>query len=161
MAATSLTNTNSTKILELEDELATQLRDAVASREEIEVASFSEDEVLALGAVCARICALAGSRDICAWMEEDEGGKQSSAWEIISALVERSRLGYKEEERVSVAISALTRANAAASIVRWLSKACIYWGCISSGRLVACPTLRTRRRTATSSDKRCASSVIH
>lgn len=105
MAATSLTNTNSTKILELEDELATQLRDAVAGREEIEVASFSEDEVLALGAVCARICALAGSRDISAWMEEDEGGKQSSAWDIISALVERGRLGYKEEERVSAAIS--------------------------------------------------------
>ncbi|KAF8452670.1 hypothetical protein L210DRAFT_3639153 [Boletus edulis BED1] len=100
MAATSLTNTNSTKILELEDELATQLRDAVAGREEIEVATFSEDEVIALGAVCARICALAGSRDICAWMEEDEGGKQSSVWDIISALVERGRLGYKEEERM-------------------------------------------------------------
>ncbi|KIK96764.1 hypothetical protein PAXRUDRAFT_825621 [Paxillus rubicundulus Ve08.2h10] len=100
MAATSLTNTNSTKILELEDELATQLRDAVAGREEIEVASFTEDEVLALGAVCARICALAGSRDICAWMEEDEGGKQSSAWDIVCALVERGRLGYKEEERM-------------------------------------------------------------
>jgi len=106
MSATSLTNTNSTKILELEDELATQLRDAVAGREEIEVASFSEDEVLALGAVCARICALAGSRDICAWIEEDEGGKQSSAWDIISALVERGGLGYKEEERVRVVISA-------------------------------------------------------
>ncbi|KAG6380328.1 hypothetical protein JVT61DRAFT_8438 [Boletus reticuloceps] len=100
MAATSLTNTNSTKILELEDELATQLRDAVAGREEIEVATFSEDEVIALGAVCARICALAGSRDTCAWMEEDEGGKQSSVWDIISALVERGRLGYKEEERM-------------------------------------------------------------
>ncbi|KIJ64745.1 hypothetical protein HYDPIDRAFT_28110 [Hydnomerulius pinastri MD-312] len=100
MAATSLTNTNSTKILELEDELATQLRDAVAGREEIEVASFTEDEVLALGAVCARICALAGSRDICSWMEEDEGGKQSSAWDIVCALVERGRLGYKEEERM-------------------------------------------------------------
>ncbi|KIJ16482.1 hypothetical protein PAXINDRAFT_113645 [Paxillus involutus ATCC 200175] len=100
MAATSLTNTNSTKILELEDELATQLRDAVAGREEIEVASFTEDEVLALGAVCARICALAGSRDVCAWMEEDEGGKQSSAWDIVCALVERGRLGYKEEERM-------------------------------------------------------------
>jgi cohesin complex subunit SA-1/2 len=104
MSATSLTNTNSTKILELEDELATQLRDAVAGREEIEVATFSEDEVLALGGTCARICVLAGSRDMCAWMEEDEGGKQSSAWDILSALVERGRLGYKEEERVSAVV---------------------------------------------------------
>ncbi|KAG6336650.1 hypothetical protein ID866_2431 [Astraeus odoratus] len=100
MSATSLTNTNSTKMLELEDELASQLRDAVAGREEIEVASFSEDEVIALGAVCARMCVLAGSRDLSAWMEEDEGGKQSSAWDIVCALVERGRLGYKEEERM-------------------------------------------------------------
>ncbi|KAG6370283.1 hypothetical protein JVT61DRAFT_12234 [Boletus reticuloceps] len=42
MAATSPTNTNSTKVLEL------------------------EDEVIALSAVCAWICALAGSKDLCA-----------------------------------------------------------------------------------------------
>jgi cohesin complex subunit SA-1/2 len=35
-----------------------------------------------------------------AWIEENEGGKQSSAWDIISAIVERGRLGYKEEETV-------------------------------------------------------------
>ena len=104
LSATSLANTNSTKILELEDELASQLRDAVAGREEIEVASFSEDEVIALGAICARMCVLAGSRDLSAWMDEDEGGKQSSAWDIVCALVERGRLGYREEERVSLVI---------------------------------------------------------
>ncbi|KAI6128214.1 hypothetical protein EDD16DRAFT_1550109 [Pisolithus croceorrhizus] len=100
LSATSLANTNNTKILELEDDLASQLRDAVAGREEIEVASFSEDEIIALGAVCTRMCVLAGSRDLTSWMEEDEGGKQSSAWDIVSALVERGRLGYKEEERM-------------------------------------------------------------
>lgn len=99
--ATSLSNTNSTKILELEEELASSLRDAIAERDELEVASFSEDEVLALTAICARVAALAGARDVGAWMEEDEGGKQSSAWDIISALAERGRLGYKEEEMVS------------------------------------------------------------
>jgi len=36
-----------------------------------------------------------------AWMEEDESGKQSCAWDIVSAVVERGRLGYKEEEGVS------------------------------------------------------------
>ncbi|KAH7915934.1 hypothetical protein BJ138DRAFT_1076400 [Hygrophoropsis aurantiaca] len=100
MDATSLSNTNSTKILELEDELATQLRDAVAGREEIEIASFSEDEVLSLSAICTRVCVLIGSRDMTTWIEDSEGGKQSSAWDIISALVERGRLGYKEEERM-------------------------------------------------------------
>lgn len=102
MAATSLSNTNSTKVLELEDELSTQLRDTVAGREEIEIASFSEDEVLALSAWCLRFYVLAGARNMTVWTEEDEGGKQSSAWDIVSALVERGRLGYKEEETVGL-----------------------------------------------------------
>ena len=102
MEATSLSNSNSTKTLELEDELSTQLRDAIAGRDEIEVTSFSEDEVLALSALCTRLAVLAGMRNMTTWTEEDEGGKQSSAWDIINALVERGRLGYKEEEMVSL-----------------------------------------------------------
>ncbi|TFK31727.1 hypothetical protein BDQ12DRAFT_93119 [Crucibulum laeve] len=98
MDATSLSNTNSTKILELEDELSSSLRDTVAGRDEIEVASFSEDEVLSLTAICTRLAVLAGTRNMTAWMEENEGGKQSSAWDIVNAVVERGRLGYKEEE---------------------------------------------------------------
>ncbi|KAF5348797.1 hypothetical protein D9756_009780 [Leucocoprinus leucothites] len=96
--ATSLSNANSTKILELEDELATALRDTVGGRDEIEVATLAEDEVLALGAHCSRIGVLFGVRNLTAWMEEDENGKQSCAWDIVSAVVERGRLGYKEEE---------------------------------------------------------------
>ena len=101
MDATSLSNTNSTKILELEDELSTQLRDLIAGREDIETMMFSEDEVLALSAWCMRLSVLAGARNMTSWIEEDEGGKQSSAWDILSALIERGRLGYKEEETVS------------------------------------------------------------
>jgi cohesin complex subunit SA-1/2 len=100
LSATSLTNTNSTKILELEDELSSSLRDAVAGRDEIEVASFTEDEVLTLSAICARLATFAGTRDMTSWMEEDEGGKQSNAWDIMMALAERGRLGYKEEAQV-------------------------------------------------------------
>ena len=102
MDATSLSNSNSIKILELEDELSTQLRDIIAGRDEIEVASFSEDEVLALGAWCTRLSVLAGTRNMTVWTEEDEGGKQSSAWDIVNALVERGRLGYKDEETVTI-----------------------------------------------------------
>lgn len=71
----------------------------------MEVASFSDDEAHVFGAICARICALAGSRDLTAWMEEEEEGKQSSAWDIICALAERGRLGYKEEEVVRIPIT--------------------------------------------------------
>ncbi|KAF5323111.1 hypothetical protein D9611_009237 [Ephemerocybe angulata] len=109
MDATSLSNTNSTKILELEDELSTALRDAVAGRDEIEVASFTEDEVLSLSAIGTRLSILAGMRNMSAWIDEDEGGKQSSAWDIFSALAERGRLGYKEEETmVEQALNVLT-----------------------------------------------------
>ena len=61
-----------------------------------------EDEVLALGAICARLATLAGTRDMTSWMEEDEGGKQSNAWDIIMAIVERGRLGYREEGQVKL-----------------------------------------------------------
>ena len=102
MSATLLSNTNSSKIVELVEELSTSLRDAVAGREELEVASFSEDEVHTLGAIASRLVVLVTVRDMTAWMEEDEGGKQSSAWDIISALADRGRLGYSEEETVGV-----------------------------------------------------------
>ena len=65
------------------------------------MASFTEDEVLALGAIVSRLLALFSLRDMTGWMEEDEAGKQTPAWDIISALIERGRLGVKEEELVS------------------------------------------------------------
>uniref|UniRef100_D8Q7N8 SCD domain-containing protein n=1 Tax=Schizophyllum commune (strain H4-8 / FGSC 9210) TaxID=578458 RepID=D8Q7N8_SCHCM len=98
MDATALSNTNSTKIVELEDELSTSLRDVIAGRDEIEVAVFSEDEVLALTAICTRLAVLSGCRDLSGWVDENEGGKQSSAWDILMALSERGRMGHKEEE---------------------------------------------------------------
>ncbi|KAF8902622.1 hypothetical protein CPB84DRAFT_1961568 [Gymnopilus junonius] len=109
MEATSLSNTNSAKVLELEDELSTQLRDTIAGRDEIEVASFSEDEVIALSAWCTRLSILSGTRNMTSWVEENEGGKQSCAWDIVSALVERGRLGHKEEESmIEQALDVLT-----------------------------------------------------
>ncbi|KAG7442823.1 uncharacterized protein BT62DRAFT_935557 [Guyanagaster necrorhizus] len=98
LSATSLSNTNSTKILELEDELSSVLRAALAGREEIEVASFNEDEALSLGSTCMRLRILAGTRDMTGWIEDDEGGKQSKVWDLLNAIAERGRLGYKEEE---------------------------------------------------------------
>lgn len=100
MSARLLTNTNTAKQLELEEELSTSLRDAVAGREELEMADFTEDEIHKLGAITARLVALASFRDMTQWMEEDEGGKQSSAWDIMNALAGRGRLGLKEEEVV-------------------------------------------------------------
>ncbi|KAK0205357.1 hypothetical protein DFS33DRAFT_761234 [Desarmillaria ectypa] len=98
LSATSLSNTNSMKILELEDELSSVLRATLADREEIEVTSFNEDEVLSLGSTCMRLRVLAGTRDMTGWIEDDEGGKQSKVWDLLNAIAERGRLGYKDEE---------------------------------------------------------------
>ena len=65
----------------------------MVGREEIKGATLTEDEVLAPTAFCTRLTVLAGMRNMMAWIEEDEGGKQSSAWGILSALVGRGWLG--------------------------------------------------------------------
>ncbi|QRV98964.1 cohesin protein [Ceratobasidium sp. AG-Ba] len=95
---TSLANTNATKIIELEDELATSVRELIAGREELDIVTFTEDEVHALSAFVLRLHTLYGVRDMTAWMEEDEGGKAARLVDILGTLTERGRLGYKEEE---------------------------------------------------------------
>ncbi|KAG8699732.1 hypothetical protein FRC08_005131 [Ceratobasidium sp. 394] len=95
---TSLANTNATKIIELEDELATSVRELLAGREELDIVTFTEDEVHALSAFVLRLHTLYGVRDMTNWLEEDEGGKVSRLVDVLGALTERGRLGYKEEE---------------------------------------------------------------
>ena len=102
LTATSLANTNAAKSLELEEEISVSLRKALAGRDELEVASFSEDEIRAIEAVVSRLAMLFSRRDLSSWMEEDEGGKQSTSWDIINALAERGRLGRKEEDVVCI-----------------------------------------------------------
>ncbi|KAF5365253.1 hypothetical protein D9758_005390 [Tetrapyrgos nigripes] len=117
---TSLSNINSQQILELEDELATSLRDTVAGRgntsttenvedRDIEISHLSEDETLTLTSIVLRLRILAGSRDLSSWMEESESGTQSSAWDIICAIAERGRLSLPGEgEMVGEALQLLT-----------------------------------------------------
>ncbi|CAE6431345.1 unnamed protein product [Rhizoctonia solani] len=95
---TSLANTNAIKILELEDELATSVRQLLAGREELDIVTFTEDEVHSLSAFVLRLHTLYGVRDMTAWLEEDDGGKVSRLVDVLGALSERGRLGYKEEE---------------------------------------------------------------
>lgn len=101
LSATLLSNTNNAKLLELDDELAGNLRDAVSGHAELDTATFSSEEVETLTGLTTRLARMAERRDMTAWMEDDNGGKRSSAWDIISALMERGRLGRKEEEAVS------------------------------------------------------------
>jgi hypothetical protein len=101
MSTTSLSNTNNKKMTELEDELATALRDALTSKNEIEVATFTEDEAITLSAICYRVATLTAMRDMTGWTENEERGGQTNIWDIMFALMERGRMGYKEEAFVS------------------------------------------------------------
>lgn len=105
--ATSLANTNAIKIIELEDELASLVRQLIAGREELDIITFTEDEVHSLTAFVLRLHTLYGVRDMTSWMEEDDGGKVTRLVDMLSALTERGRLGYKEEETVSLAKHAI------------------------------------------------------
>ena len=100
MTVTSLSNTNHKKMAELEEELSTSLREIIGGREELGIATFPEDESLALGHICARFAVLAKVRNLVPCLEEDEGGMQSSAYDILTALADRGKLGYREEETV-------------------------------------------------------------
>ena len=100
MTVTSLSNTNHKKMAELEEELSTSLRELIGGREELGIATFPEDESLALGHICARFAVLAKVRNLVPCLEEDEGGMQSSAYDILTALADRGKLGYREEETV-------------------------------------------------------------
>lgn len=120
MSITSLSNTNNAKVLELEEELSTSLRDAIAGREELDIAAFTEDESLALGHICTRFAVLAKVRNLVPCLEEDEGGKQSSAYDILTALADRGKLGYREEE--TVRSPRMCIASAHVYYIRWSQK---------------------------------------
>jgi cohesin complex subunit SA-1/2 len=83
----------------LEESLASSLREAVAGKD-VESSAFEEDELLALESWLARIDKLQKIRDISGSLDDTDEGKQTSAWEIIDSLVERGRLGYKDEASV-------------------------------------------------------------
>jgi cohesin complex subunit SA-1/2 len=122
LRATSLQNTNSTKVLELEDELSRSLRAAVKDREELDTASFSSAEMDKLTAICARVSTVAGLRDMTSWMEEDEDGKQVSAWDIFISLMDRGKLGYESEEKVCIDLPIAYRdASSDSARTRWWS----------------------------------------
>lgn len=98
-ASTTLGNTNTTKMTELEDTLASSLRQAVAGKD-VESAAFEEDELLALEAWLARIDKLQKVTSLSSSLSDTDDGKQTSAWEIVDSVVERGRLGYKDEASV-------------------------------------------------------------
>ncbi|KAF5393411.1 hypothetical protein D9757_000756 [Collybiopsis confluens] len=111
LANTAMSNINSEQILELEDELSISLRDTVAgpmsptsspAGRDIEICLLTEDEALTLTSAIHRLRTLAQHRDMTFWMEEDEGGKRSSAWDILSAISERARLSLEGESEMLV-----------------------------------------------------------
>lgn len=99
-ASTTLGNTNTSKMTELEETLSNSLRQAVAGKD-VESSAFEEDELLALQFWLARIDKLLKVTNLCTSLDDTDEGKQTSAWEIVDSLVERGRLGYKDEATVS------------------------------------------------------------
>lgn len=99
-STSALSNTNSTKISALEENLINSLREISQGRD-VETAGLTEDEIHDLGACILRLNYLFQVTDLSAALEDDDNGRLSSAWEIIIGLASRGRLGYREERKVS------------------------------------------------------------
>ncbi|KAL8292902.1 hypothetical protein RQP46_000596 [Phenoliferia psychrophenolica] len=97
-AAKTLGQTNTAKMGELEDTLVSALRECVSGKD-VESAAFEEDELLVLTSAVLRISRLYASYDLSKSINDAEDGK-SRAWDVIDSLVERGRLGYKDEVAV-------------------------------------------------------------
>ncbi|BGP45801.1 cohesin complex subunit [Rhodotorula kratochvilovae] len=95
LAAKDLSAQNETKIAELEETLVGALR--AAAGDDVEAATFGEDELHALTACVARVQKLAKVRNLSSALEDTDGGKEMSAMDILDGIVNRGRLGYKEE----------------------------------------------------------------
>ncbi|KIM27792.1 hypothetical protein M408DRAFT_329747 [Serendipita vermifera MAFF 305830] len=105
LSAASLQNTNKKKIGELEEELAGILRGKAATagsggRRSLETATFNEDETQALDTTIYRVANLLNLRNMSAWLEEDDGGKEVRLLEIFTSLAERARLGNESEDKM-------------------------------------------------------------
>lgn len=96
----SLRNTNTNKMMELEETVVEALRTVVAGKD-VETSTFDDDELFALGANVARIDKIYTTHDVSLSLDDTDEGEQSSAWEIVDSLSARGRLGYKDESKVS------------------------------------------------------------
>ncbi|SCV69509.1 BQ2448_2529 [Microbotryum intermedium] len=94
--ASSLANINTEKMAGLEDKLVSTLREVVAGKD-LESDAFEEDELHAVTACFARFDRLYKVVDLSEALQSDENGKQTSVFEIVESIVERGRLGYKDE----------------------------------------------------------------
>jgi cohesin complex subunit SA-1/2 len=101
LEATTLSTTNTTKTQELDEALAISLRDAVSNQDSLETSTFSNDETRTLASICSRIATLAKYSDMTLWMEDEDDGKQCSAWDIFSSILDRATLGSEQEEKVT------------------------------------------------------------
>ncbi|PRQ73544.1 hypothetical protein AAT19DRAFT_15111 [Rhodotorula toruloides] len=98
VAANNLSATNQTKLAELEEKLVSTLR--TSAGDDVEGATFEDDECHALTACVARIEKLSKVRNLNATLEDTDGGKVTSALDILDGIANRGRLGYKAEARM-------------------------------------------------------------
>lgn len=105
---TTLSATNTSKTQELDEALSIALRDAISNHDKLEISTFESDEIKLLAAVVKRVACVVKARDMTIWMEDEDDGKQNSAWDIFFSILDRAVLGYEDEEKVNSFINAAT-----------------------------------------------------
>lgn len=140
----SLSTSNTTKLVELSESIFSSLRDAVDGRD-VAAMTIDDHEVAKFEAILLRLSLLAKSRDITVEMEDEEGG-QSQGWEIVCAAASRGDLPYKEEAKVSP-LSPL-RSRLSAYLDRWSNTLCRSSSSTSLGCSRTSPQMTQRTRCA-------------
>lgn len=98
----ALAETNSTKMADLEESLCTNLRSVLAG-EDVESMTLEDDTLSTLTYAVMRIDRLMKFKNMQAALDNDDSGKQTSAIDIVELIVDRGRLGYKDEGPVRLA----------------------------------------------------------
>jgi cohesin complex subunit SA-1/2 len=108
LSTTSLQNTNKKRMGDLEEELGGAIRERVGDRAKagaggrraLETATLDEEEIRALTTLLYRVSSLINIKDMVIWVEDDDGGKEVRLVDVFTSLVERAKLGNKEEDKV-------------------------------------------------------------
>lgn len=99
----ALSQTNDTKLTELDDTLVKPLREAIVDKDPAS-ASFDVDDLRKLEGVTSRLATFIAGRDISSIVEV-EVREGTTVFQVLDALAGRGRLGYEDEEVVRPLIS--------------------------------------------------------
>jgi cohesin complex subunit SA-1/2 len=106
LSAKSLQNINKKKMGELEEELASSIRQhAHIGKRKLDTATLKDEEVQGLQQAAYRVKSLFSVRNLVGWLEENSNGKETRLLDLFNSILQRAKLGHSNEDKVNKFIS--------------------------------------------------------